>query len=103
MAQPGEKNISAFINPSVSDRFSEQTDNRGQKKYRALEGSIRLWLSLPSEVQALLIANPEIDIDGIYASLAERLQVALRTELAHEKRSTRKSGASSPGGRKSLK
>ena len=103
MRRSDQKNFGVNINCKIADSFTEQVEQRGQKKFRAIEGSIRLWLSLPSEVQALLIANPDIDIDGIYASLSERLQEALHTELARVKRSTRKSGASSPKGRKSSK
>jgi len=85
MTRPGEKNISAFINPQVSEKFSEQTESRAQFKRRAIEGAIKLWLSLPNEVQSRLIENPpHDDIQKICEGLGNRLHRALRKTLLLE-------------------
>jgi hypothetical protein len=55
MAQPGEKNISAFINQQVSEDFKNQCEKRGFIKYKAIEGALRLWLTLSQQEQVELI------------------------------------------------
>jgi len=84
MAQPGEKNISAYINPKVSEDFKLRCENQGIIKYRAIESAIRLWLSLPNEVQSILISNPDLEIQKIYEGLGQRLREALHKTLTLE-------------------
>ena len=55
MALPGEKNISAFITPEVSEQFKQQCESRGFTKYRAVEGALRLWVTLDPIKQLELI------------------------------------------------
>ena len=51
MALPGEKNISAFVNPEVSTEFKQQCEERKYFKNAALEGAIRHWLTLDRATQ----------------------------------------------------
>jgi len=44
MRRPDQKNFGVNINEEISDTFSEQIEARGQKKFRALEGALRLWI-----------------------------------------------------------
>ena len=85
MAEPGEKNISAFIDPEVSEAFKDRCEKSSTFKRKAVEGAIRLWLSLPNEVHALLISNPDVDVQSIYESLGNRLREALHNALLLEK------------------
>lgn len=57
MGQPGEKNITAFIEPKVAEAFHLQCDENIYKKYAAIAGAIRLWLILPQEHQMTLMKN----------------------------------------------
>ena len=77
MGTKKQRNINAAINSEVADLFYEQIDERGHKVYRAVEGSLRLWISLPSEIQALLIHCPNVDTTGIAELLGQRLREAL--------------------------
>lgn len=52
------KNRKAFTveaDEELSKAFSEQVDGRGYTKYRAIEGAIRLWLTLTPHEQVELI------------------------------------------------
>lgn len=61
MAQPGEKNVTAYINPQVAEAFSMICDERGYTKYRAIEGAIRAFISLPDELQVALMKSTNQD------------------------------------------
>jgi len=61
MAQPGEKNITAYINPKVAEAFSEQCEKIGYQKYRAIEGAIKAFISLPDELQVALMKSSNQD------------------------------------------
>lgn len=52
-----KKTFSVDVDDELSERFSAQVEERGQIKYRALEGAIRAWLVLPKAVQADLMSN----------------------------------------------
>jgi len=67
----------------LSEKFSKQVLDRGYTKYRAIEGAMRLWLNLPTEMQATLIENPDLDMKDISDFLARRLRTALRQSLSH--------------------
>lgn len=71
MAQPGEKNISAYVNPKVAEEFSEQSEERGYVKRKAIEGALKVFLSLPSEVQ---VAVMESRNSGVYKILIQKLR-----------------------------
>lgn len=76
MAKPGEKNISAYIDSKLSEEFKEHCDDRGIRQYKALEGAIRLWLTLTPTEQILWIqdkAKPASDDD-----LDEQIRQAAR-------------------------
>jgi len=62
MRRPDQKNFGVNINEEIADTFSEQVESRGQKKFRALEGALRLWVNLPNEIQAILISCPDFDV-----------------------------------------
>jgi hypothetical protein len=55
MSQPGQKNLSAFIEPKIAELFQKHCENNGHIKYRAIEAAIRCWLALPTEVQSNLM------------------------------------------------
>ena len=57
MAQPGEKNISAFIDPKVSEAFKDQCEARGITKRKAVEGALRAWITMTPTEQNLWIEN----------------------------------------------
>lgn len=93
MRSPEHKNVNVNMDSEIADRFAEQVEKRGQKKFRAIEGAIKLWISLPNEVQSLLIASPSKEelreIEEIFAGLRNQLRASLRKFLAqkqHEKR-----------------
>ena len=76
MVKPGEKNISVFIDPEVSDMFKQYCDASGTKQYAAIEGAIRLWLSQTPQQQSDWIQNKakpvfsaDPDKNEIYADL----------------------------------
>ena len=61
MAQPGEKNISAYIDPKVAEELSKQTDNKGYTKRKAIEGAIKAFISMPDELQVALMKSTNQD------------------------------------------
>ena len=61
MANPGEKNVSAYINPKVVEAFSEQVEEKGYLKRKAIEGAIRAFIVLPDELQVALMKSTNQD------------------------------------------
>lgn len=61
MVIEGQKNFSCNIDPKVADRFSAQVDEKGYTKYRAIEGAIRAFISLPDELQVALMKSTNQD------------------------------------------
>lgn len=61
MPQPGEKNISAYIDPKVVEELSNQTDKKGYTKRKAIEGAIKAFISLPDELQVALMKSSNQD------------------------------------------
>ena len=61
MAQPGEKNITAYIDPKVAEDFSKQCEKIGYQKYRAIEGALKAFISLPEELQVAMMKNTNQD------------------------------------------
>jgi len=57
--------LNVNIDAALYDSFSEQTDERGQTKYRAVEGALRAFIALPAEVQTQLISDREKDTYSI--------------------------------------
>jgi len=57
------------MNSGLIDTFAQQTDVRGQKKKRAIEAAVRLWISLPEEVQSKILSQKEgllVDLPTIF-------------------------------------
>ena len=79
-----------MIDPDVSEKFKSQCDSDGRRQYKSLEGAIRLWVNLPSEVQSLLISSPEMDIQEIGEFLGRRLREALNRSLVQQEQSEKK-------------
>ena len=52
-----EKTLSADVSISIADAFEKQWKSRGQVQKRAVEAALRLWLSLPQDLQASLISQ----------------------------------------------
>ena len=50
-----EKNLGGMMDSEVVDLFTSQVNERGHKNKRALEAAVRLWISLPEEIQARLL------------------------------------------------
>ena len=66
------------IDEKTGQEFSAQAEERGYTKYRAVEGALRAFMALPSEVQVRLMSTNETDA---YAILLHGLVDA---ELAKE-------------------
>ena len=45
------------VDEAIAVKFASQVEERGQTKYRAVEGAIRAWLALPKVVQVDLMSN----------------------------------------------
>lgn len=90
MAGPGEKNISAFIDPEISEKFKAQCEAKGKVKYKCLESALRLWVNLPSEMQNSLIENPELHRKLVTEYLAVRLREELGKIVAQKLRNQKK-------------
>ncbi len=63
------KNLGGMINSELVDIFTEQTDVRGNKKKRAIEAAVRLWISLPEEVQSKILSQSKgllVDLPSIF-------------------------------------
>lgn len=77
-----EKSLGAFMASSVVDAFTEQVDNRGQKKKRSLEAAVRLWVALPQDLQAEFLSQ-ETDAETwqslVKAIVNQQLQAQLET------------------------
>ncbi len=52
-----EKLLSADLDADTVDRFCQQVESRGFKKKRALSAAVRLWLSIPNELQAHIMSG----------------------------------------------
>lgn len=92
-----EKLLSAHVESSLIDQFLGQAEERGFKKKRVLAGAVRLWVSLPPEIQAKLL-NESLTGDSFLSLVQEivdeRMEAgkqAARALVEHQKRkSTRK-------------
>ena len=66
MRKPEQKNVNVNMNSEIADEFAAQVEDRGQKKFRAIEGALRLWLTLTSQDQTRWIegkAKPVFSTD----------------------------------------
>ena len=91
MASPGEKNVSAYVEPEVAEAFSKQVESRGQLKRRAVEGALRMWLTLSPQEQVGWIQGKTTqttgDLDDDIRDLAVRF--ARLTEKLESRDSTK--------------
>lgn len=65
-----QKNFNVNVDAKLSDVFSEQAEQRGYTKYRAVEGALRAFIVLPPELQVKLIAGTDKDL---YTTLVQGL------------------------------
>lgn len=73
-----EKTLSADINISLADTFEKQWKARGQIQKRAVAAALRLWISLPEDLQARLISQElgESDFLSLVREIVdERIQI----------------------------
>lgn len=80
----GTKNFYAEVDAPVRIAFQKQWKRRNQGNNEATTAALKLWVNLPSEVQAMLISCPEIDVEDVCKHLGRRLREALHNALAHE-------------------
>lgn len=76
-----------MIDPQLSDDFKLQCDSVGRRQYKAIEAALRLWISLPGEIQSAVIENPNCYTPLISDYLRRQLQEAFRKLLAPPKQS----------------
>ena len=55
MRRSDQKSFAVDVDSNLLKEFTDQYLNRGLKKYKALEGAIRLWITLPPQEQTQLI------------------------------------------------
>ncbi len=65
-----EKSLNAAIDSDLFKAFEQQRRERSQTKKKVVEWAIRVWTSLPPEIQAsLMVESPE----SLYQLLVEKL------------------------------
>ena len=82
------KAFTVEANEELSKRFSEQVEERGYTKYRAIEGAIRMWLTLTPHEQVELIkgkTKPGADTPSKDEVYTEIEKLALQWKLTNEK------------------
>ena len=84
MRRIDQKGFGVDVDAELLDKFTDQYVSRGFKKYRTLEGALRLWINLPNEIQAILISDPDYDSSLLAEFLGRRLREALSKALAPE-------------------
>ena len=77
-------NFYAEVETSVRKAFQKQWKQRKQSNNDATTAALRLWVSLPIEIQVLLISCPDFDVKPISDFLGSRLREALSKALAPE-------------------
>ena len=76
-----EKTLSADVKISLVDAFEKQWKARGQIQKRAVAAALRLWISLPEDLQARLISQElgENDFLSLVRQIVdERIQLSRR-------------------------
>ena len=73
----------AEVDSKVRLNFQKQRKRRNQSNNDATTAALKLWISLPSEVQALLL-HCDLDITAFSDSLSRRLREALNNALSPE-------------------
>ena len=69
------KNLGGMMNSELVDAFTQQVEERGYRKKRALAGAVMLWLSLPSDAQAKILhqQSPEEAYSVVLGKVLEQL------------------------------
>lgn len=80
----GAKNFYAEVDSDIRIAFQKQWKARNQGNNEATTAALKLWVSLPKEVQALLIHCSDFDTNMISDFLAHRLREALSRALTRE-------------------
>jgi hypothetical protein len=82
------KQLNADMEPRLFDMFEAQRKNRGLVKKSAVSAAIRLWISLPSDVQVRLMdatvpedAYQEIVMDLIDNHLTDFIKTQVQEEI----------------------
>lgn len=75
-----EKTLAADVKTSLLDDFAKQWKARGQIQKRAVAAALRLWISLPEDLQARLISQELGEND--FLSLVRQI-VDERIRLSH--------------------
>jgi hypothetical protein len=93
-----EKTLAADVKTSLVDAFEKQWKARGQVQKRAVAAALRLWVSLPEDLQAKLISEELGENDFI--SLVRQI-VDERIELRRQavSKNIRKKPAKKPRGK----
>ena len=86
-----EKTLAADVKISLLNEFEKQWKARGQIQKRAVATALRLWISLPEDLQAKLISEElgENDFLGLVRQIVdERIQLSRRkvSKRIHKKR-----------------
>lgn len=81
------KNFYAEVDSGVRKSFQKQWKERKQSNNEATTAALRLWISLPREVQGLLIHCPDLETRAIGEWFAGRLREALYKTLAPDEQS----------------
>jgi len=77
-----EKTLAADIKISLVNDFNKQWKARGQIQKRAVEAALRLWISLPEDLQARLISQElgKNDFLGLVRQIVdEHIQLSRQT------------------------
>lgn len=91
-----KKSFSVDINEKLSEAFSSQVAERGYTKYRAIEGALRAFMSLPAEEQVRLMTL-NLNVSQIEKSPTPvTLRDAVR-EIVHKTKEKQAGQAAQPG------
>lgn len=61
MPKTGQINFNVNVDEKIAEMFSTICDERGYTKYRAIEGALRAFISLPDELQVSLMKSTNQD------------------------------------------
>ena len=96
MRRIDQKSFGVDVDSKLLDEFTEQYTARGFKKYRTLEGALRLWLTLSSNEQAQWIegktkpVSTDEDLDDEIRAFARQFAVLTKKLQNRAKSSAQK-------------
>ena len=85
-----QKNINVKIDSELQDQFTKHVDERGYTKYRALEGAIKVFITLSPVLQVKLMSpdvSSEDAINIVSQQLMENMTQQVLSRLTPEQRS----------------